>query len=518
MLDLCCFANMYSAWDEDVEVTWDNVINKLSSYGPIFACNADNIEILSTPHEFYESLVEHASNANDRILISTLYIGQGDKEQHLVKTIENTIQNNPNVAVSMIMDCSRSTRNINTHKSSLHTLLPLFNDEYSGNVDIHLFRTPQLRSFWNLFPDRAKEVAGVHHMKAFIFDDTLIISGANLNETYLNNRQDRYFVFKHCKPMTDHVYNMMNQLTRYCPNVEYDAAERTFNINMDINKKTYKVDGDGASMQHEIAINVANEPLTWIEFVAKQLMPFTKPNTSTNDEAEAAADTYVVMGTQMMDQIRTDSQITSCVLSMPNIDLQIGTAYFNMANAYHQIVMKTYGNMYRTQRGSLQVLTASEGCNSFYQAPGLAGYVTPLYEHFATQFENAIQNVHRKHTIDTNDADDNGLFTFYRYNRSNWTYHGKGIWGHIHPQNKQHPFSFTMIGSSNYGERSVHRDSELNLTVVTKNELLISRFKTEWQGLIKHTQSQLQPEEENKSAESTSFVVKLLSGFCRHFM
>eukprot|EP01083_Nonionella_stella_P285140 970619_1 len=497
---------MYSVWDPDVEVTWDNVINKLSSYGPIFACNARNIEILSTPHEFYESLVEHASNANHRILISTLYIGQGDKEQHLVNTIKNTIQNNPNVTVSMIMDCSRSTRNMDTHESSLHTLLPLFNEDYTRNVNIHLFRTPLLRSFWNLFPERAKEVAGVHHIKAFIFDDTLIISGANLNETYLNNRQDRYYVFKHCKQMTNHVHKMMAQLTRYCPKVEYDTTQKTFKINMNVN----------TNEEHQSTIDAANEPVSWIEFVAQQLRAFTEPNA--NDATNGSADTYVVMGAQMMDKIQTDSQITSCVLSMPNIDLQIGTAYFNMANAYHQIVMKTYGNMYRTQRGSLQVLTASERCNSFYKAPGLAGYVTPLYEHFATQFENAIQNVHRKHTIDTNDADDNGLFTFYRYNRSNWTYHGKGIWGHIHPQNKQHPFSFTMIGSSNYGERSVHRDSELNLTVVTKNELLISRFKTEWQGLIKHTQSQLQPEEENKSAESTSFVVKLLSGFCRHFM
>ena len=81
----------------------------------------------------------------------------------------------------MIMDCCRSTRNnINDKQSSLHTLLLLFTNtnDMNSNVDIHLFRTPNLKGIYN-------EIVGVDHIKAYIFDDTLIISGANLNETYL---------------------------------------------------------------------------------------------------------------------------------------------------------------------------------------------------------------------------------------------------------------------------------------------------------------------------------------------
>ena len=213
---------MYTSWHEEQALTWDNVLDRLSDLGPIFPCNADDIEILSTPTEFYERLIENASNANDRILISTLYIGQGEREKNLVSTIENTLKTNPNLKVSMIMDCSRSTRYIEDKKSSLHTLLPLFN--HNGNIDIHLFRTPNLKGIYNYFPERAKEVAGVHHIKAFIFDDTLIISGANLNETYLNNRQDRYFIFKNNQKLSNHIYEMISKLSNYCPSVQYNPT------------------------------------------------------------------------------------------------------------------------------------------------------------------------------------------------------------------------------------------------------------------------------------------------------
>ena len=494
---------MYTVWEEKEDLSWDNVLDKLSDIGPVFPCNAESIDILSTPNEFYESLIENASRANDRILLSTLYIGQGEREQNLVQTIENTLQRNPDLQFSMIMDCSRATRNINTNQSSLHTLLPLFNHDYDNNVNIHLFRSPNLKGIWSLFPERSKEVAGVHHMKAFIFDNTLIISGANLNETYLSNRQDRYIVFKDNEVLTNHVYEMMQTLGGYCPNVAYNEQAETFDIDMNINKKKYRLNEDNqtASIYDDIDMNVEEEPSKWIDFVSKRLWPFTRPNERKRFDD---SDTFVIMSTQMMDKIQTDSQMTSCLLSMPNIDLKIGTAYFNLAHKYNQILLNTYSQMYERQSGHLQILTASEQCNSFYKASGLAGYVTPLYEHFAKQFESAIDAIqHHK-----NSDDKAHLFKFHRYGRDDWTYHCKGIWIDF-----EEPFSLTMIGSSNYGERSVHKDSEMNFTILTKNESLRTRLKDEWNNLIKHSNKN-----ENDSEESAPYLVGLLGGLVRNFM
>lgn len=43
-------------------------------------------------------------------------------------------------------------------------------------------------------PVRWNEVVGVQHCKVYIFDDQLILSGANLSNTYFTVRQDRYLM------------------------------------------------------------------------------------------------------------------------------------------------------------------------------------------------------------------------------------------------------------------------------------------------------------------------------------
>ena len=44
---------------------------------------------------------------------------------------------------------------------------------------------------------------GVHHQKFAIFDDTVIIGGANLSQNYFLNRRDRYLKFKESPDLCD---------------------------------------------------------------------------------------------------------------------------------------------------------------------------------------------------------------------------------------------------------------------------------------------------------------------------
>ena len=303
-------------------------------------------------------------------------------------------------------------------------------------------------------------------------------------------------------------------------------------------------------------MNVENEPQKWFDFICDLLRPYTAPdgacklhqkslhpnsmeNEIANDievnlneygtdrihriksDGKQSEDTYIVMGTQMMDKIHSDSAITSCILSMPRNVMKIGTAYFNLAEKYKEILLNTYCGMVSQQQGSLEVLTASEQCNSFYKARGMAGYVTPLYELFARQFEEAVASIH-----DASGAEDK-RFVFHRYNRDKWTYHGKGIWMDLEEE-KEDPFSLTLIGSSNYGERSVGRDTELNFTVVTKNESLRSRLGEEWKNLTRFTfrsdgkdngdGNESAKDHVNDEQESVGFMTNMLSGLARRFM
>mgnify|MGYP002074183142 CR=1 FL=1 len=53
---------------------------------------------------------------------------------------------------------------------------------------------------------------GVHHMKLYIFDDTTIITGANLSHSYFTRRQDRCIVIKDCQQLSNYFYDLINGL------------------------------------------------------------------------------------------------------------------------------------------------------------------------------------------------------------------------------------------------------------------------------------------------------------------
>lgn len=66
--------------------------------------------------------------------------------------------------------------------------------------------------------------------------------------------------------------------------------------------------------------------------------------------------------------------------------------------------------------------------------------------------------------------------TLQEYLREGWTYHAKGLW--YYPPDQSTP-CLTLIGSPNFGERSVKRDLETQLAIVTENEQLRKNFHDE---------------------------------------
>jgi len=63
-----------------------------------------------------------------------------------------------------------------------------------------------------------------------------------------------------------------------------------------------------------------------------------------------------------------------------------------------------------------------------------------------------------------------------------WTFHAKGIWVH-HPEDNCY---LTAIGSPNFGLRSVLRDTESQLIILTKDPSLITQFEVECQHIFKN--------------------------------
>jgi len=60
------------------------------------------------------------------------------------------------------------------------------------------------------------EVIGVCHLKAYVFDDDVLISGANLSTIYFTKRQDRYYLIKGAANLAAFVRSLVQVLLLSC--------------------------------------------------------------------------------------------------------------------------------------------------------------------------------------------------------------------------------------------------------------------------------------------------------------
>jgi CDP-diacylglycerol--glycerol-3-phosphate 3-phosphatidyltransferase len=74
-----------------------------------------------------------------------------------------------------------------------------------------------------------REIFGVHHIKAHVFDNNVLITGANLSEDYFTDRQDRCIIIQDCEPLADWFDDLINVLTDCSLNLTGDGSLKMTN-------------------------------------------------------------------------------------------------------------------------------------------------------------------------------------------------------------------------------------------------------------------------------------------------
>jgi len=81
---------------------------------------------------------------------------------------------------------------------------------------VYLFPVHDDGLLMRMVPSPIDECLGVFHIKAYIVDDELLLSGANLSEDYFTNRQDRYISFVNgANGLVDFYSNLIDILSEY---------------------------------------------------------------------------------------------------------------------------------------------------------------------------------------------------------------------------------------------------------------------------------------------------------------
>ncbi|XP_075911737.1 CDP-diacylglycerol--glycerol-3-phosphate 3-phosphatidyltransferase, mitochondrial-like [Petromyzon marinus] len=101
----------------------------------------------------------------------------------------------------------------------------------------------------------------------------------------------------------------------------------------------------------------------------------------------------------------------------------------------------------------------------------------------------------------------------FEYKRPGWTFHAKGLWvtlpGHHSP-------SLTLVGSTNFGHRSVERDLEAQLCITTVSPSLRQQLHQEERCLLGWCSS-VSAESLSAQTRGLRLWVRLLSPLLRHF-
>ena len=485
-----------------------------------------DIEILDTPTDFFNTLLSLVSTATQHLTLSSLYLGTGPLETQLVAAIQRRCEQQPQLKVHILLDYYRGTRDVSGH-SSITALQPLLalNTPTHQRTTVSLFRPP-VRSFAGpvdvLFRGRWRELRGVHHMKYYMVDDSCVLSGANLSDTYFTNRQDRYILFKRNQTLVDWLHRLTDtlvtsqfaytagsagQLTQ--PKDGLDAQQLKARL-MELIKPTEE---DG-----QVGMNAAHATLspqtdTWL-FPALQLgmVGVREEENIVTRLIKLTALTAFAPHNPLTQARQPPASASSASAPPPPLTastvpcLSIATGYMNMPSLYTNALLSSVTPVH--------LLSSSESANGWHGAKGVAVHVPRLYSAVLYSFLRHMAQG-GQHMVDVQE-----------WQRDGWSYHVKGMWlsmGAATAQAGSQEAVLSVVGSTNFGLRSMERDAECSVVIVTKGGLgegcLARRLGAERDRLWAHgAEVTVDTFEHQGSERQLPWLIRWVARFAREYL
>lgn len=138
-------------------------------------------------------------------------------EQNLVNKLEMKLERNPNLRLRVIMDYYRGNRSVYNEQEGPESSGELFKPVAMSNINAdiqigfleaslkpRLSRNPLMSLLTTVAP-QVQEILGVHHTKFAVFDNSVLLTGANFEEQYFLNRRDRYWIVNECPELADYL-------------------------------------------------------------------------------------------------------------------------------------------------------------------------------------------------------------------------------------------------------------------------------------------------------------------------
>lgn len=252
-----------------------------------------------------------------------------------------------------------------------------------------------------------------------------MLSSANLSDTYFTNRQDRYWWIKDNEKLSSYFNNLIQSISRF----------------------SFQVNGNG-ELNFVGPVSPIEDRSKFISYAIEQMENFFQASSKTSDiiqfnvelEQNNSSSSWVFPTIQMADlNIRDDEETTCQIFSniIPNSYLSLFSPYLNLTSRYQELILSA--------KGKVDLLTASPKANCFFDAKDISKFIPLSYSVIEEALYHKIAQANKLDSI-----------FIYEYEKSDWTFHAKGIWYYF--PNQTLP-SISLIGSANFGEKKIKKNS-----------------------------------------------------------
>lgn len=157
---------------------------------PFIPVRAEDIRALESPAAYRETLLALVAGARERILLAALYLQDDEAGREVLAALHAAKAARPALEIAVFVDWHRARRGlIGAGRSAGNAAMyRRFAQRLGPGVAVHGV------------PVHTREMLGVMHLKGFVIDDTVLYSGASLNDVYLHRgeryRLDRYHLLR----------------------------------------------------------------------------------------------------------------------------------------------------------------------------------------------------------------------------------------------------------------------------------------------------------------------------------
>lgn len=395
---------------------------------PKLAMKPQALRIISQPHAFKQAFIQLIEQAQQRIYVTALYIEQDAAGTDILKALFAAKQKNPALDIQVFVDFHRAQRGRIGARDG------------RTNQQFYAQLAQQYAHKIGLFGVAIKnrEMLGVLHLKGFVVDDTVLYSGASLNNVYVGQenryRLDRYHQIQN-PVLADAFVGWIRQYFLDSPAV-HDFTQNHI--------PTVK------SFRRHIKQAAARLKKSFYAFKSQDAQ-----------EDEISITPLVGLG---MRGNRLNKVITE-LLGCAQQSVCIYTPYFNLPRVFATRIKRLL------KKGvQVTILVGDKTANDFYIPPdepfSMAGGLPYLYEYYLRDFLKKNQRYL-----------DQGTLQLFIWKHENNSFHLKGI---------SIDERYHLLTGSNLNPRAQALDIENGILVHDPKGYTLSQFHMEKENIFKH--------------------------------